>query len=60
MARSKPRGKKRPRRWHRGQGEADLWDASQIPDVRSGADPTKGAPTPLSNAKGRKNRGDAA
>lgn len=43
------RGKdhKRSRSWHRGRSEFIRWRSVQLPDVRSGADPTAGAPRPL-------------
>lgn len=60
--RQKPKGRKRPREWHRGQGEADRWDATPLPDVASGADPTTGEPMPvhLHPRTGKQQRGDTA
>jgi hypothetical protein len=56
----KHKGRKRPKHWHRGQSEARRWQATQLPDVGSGADPTAGAPTPVHRARpaGNTHRGD--
>lgn len=55
------RGKKRPKSWHRGKGEARHWDAQRdLPDLGTGADPTSGQPTPLRrNQPGGRIHGDA-
>ncbi len=57
--RQKGKGAKRRKGWHRGRVEGRRWLHSQIPDVRSGADPTTGTPSPPRRVGGR-NRGDAA
>jgi hypothetical protein len=50
-SRQKGKGHKRPKAWHRGAGEARLWRSADLPDVATGADPTAGAPTPLTNRR---------
>jgi hypothetical protein len=52
----RPKGKRRPKHWHR-RDEIDRWDAADLPDVGSGADPTAGTPRPPRRVAGR-NRGD--
>lgn len=57
MGRSqKGKSKKRPKSWHRGHVEARAFKKNELPDVGSGADPTSGAPKPVSNSKGVKKR----
>lgn len=51
------RGKKRPKSWHRGQGESRRWGRVALPDTGTHADPTAGTPIPL-RRKGRQDRGD--
>ena len=56
------RGKRR-KNWHRGRGEARRWEAVQLPDVGSGADPTTGVPIPqrgVDRKHSRQRHGDAA
>jgi len=50
--RQKHKGRKRPKHWHRGAGEARRWAVLRLPDVGSGADPTSGAPQPRNRRKG--------
>jgi hypothetical protein len=50
--RQKHKGRKRPKHWHRGAGEARRWAALRLPEVGSGADPTTGAPQPRGRKKG--------
>lgn len=52
--RQKGKGSKRRKRWHRGRGEARLFDRAltELPDVASGADPTTGEPIPLRRDSG--------
>lgn len=55
----KPKSRKRPRRWHHGAREARRWDAIDLPDVASGADPTTGTPTRAKRDGAGRLRGDA-
>ncbi len=58
MSRSKrPRNRKRPKNWHRGQREDWLHLHTQLPDVGSGADPTTGAPIPMPGPGSSRHRG---
>ncbi len=51
----KPKGKKRPKVWHRGRHGSNYGKAMRRwPDLTTGADPTSGVPTPLrSNGSNR-------
>lgn len=55
------KGMKRPRSWHRGQTEARHWRRLDLPDLRTGADPTTGEPTPVHRQRrtGKQQRGEA-
>jgi hypothetical protein len=55
------KGRKRPRSWHRGQGEADRWKTIELPDLGTDTPPT-GAPIPVhrNRGPGNTNRGDVA
>jgi hypothetical protein len=53
----KPKGHKRPKSWHRGQVESHRWQAVDLPEVDSGANPTTGKPAPW--RRGRPHRGEA-
>jgi hypothetical protein len=53
-----PRGKKRPKHWHTAE-RARKWDAVDLPDVGSGAEPT-GEPRPVPRSpRNRRGHGDA-
>lgn len=56
--RQKHKDRKRPKHWHRGQTEATRWQAIELPDVATGADPTTGTPRPL-RRNGTTRPGDA-
>lgn len=60
-SRGVPKGKKRPRHYHRGRGEARRWARvdRRWPDLDTGADPTLAEPVRL-RRKGRPDRGDTA
>ncbi len=52
---NKPKGRKRPKRWHRGRGELDSFDeamASWPEDLDAGGDPTEGEPSPMRRGTG--------
>lgn len=57
----KGKGGKRRKQWHRGKGEARVWDRSALPDVGTDADTTNPTPPrPSTRGPGKKWRGDAA